>query len=445
LGANSAREIWETALGELQVQVNKTNYRTWLENTTGMAYQDKQFLVGTPNTFIAEYLDKSLRSLIQKTLIGLTGEELTISFCVAAEGGRSFPGRELLPVIPGTGRLNPRYTFETFVVGNSNRLAHAAALEVALHPGTTYNPLFIYGGVGLGKTHLLQAIGHTALGQNQRVLYVSGEQFCNEFVSAIKERRIEEFRQKFRQADLLLLDDISFICGKEQTEECFFHTFNDLHNGNRQIVITSNQNPKSLVALSDRLRSRLEWGLIVDIQAPEMETRLEILRSKAERDGASLSPDVLDFIAQHIQQNIRELEGSLNRVVAYARLLKAVLTPQLAAQALKNIAVQAPAPAVTPALVLETVAANFQLTAPDLLGRKRDGETALARQVAMYLMKQEYEYSLAEIGREVGGRDPSTVSHAFEKINSQISDNAYLRRKVADIQREIHSRQQLSD
>jgi chromosomal replication initiator protein len=443
LGAKSAREIWDTALGELQVQVNKTNYRTWLENTTGVAHQDKQFLIGAPNTFIAEYLDKNLRSLIQKTLMGLTGEELNISFCVGADGGGSFPGRELLPVIPGTGRLNPRYTFDTFVVGNSNRLAHASALEVALNPGATYNPLYIYGGVGLGKTHLLQAVGHMGLGKKLKVLYVSGEQFCNEFVSALRERRAEDFRQKFRSADMLLLDDISFISGKEQTEECFFHTFNELHNANRQIVITSNQNPKSLPELSDRLRSRLEWGLIVDVQSPDRDTRLEILRTKAERDGAQMTPDVLDFIAQNIQQNIRELEGSLNRVVAYARLLKAVLTPQLAAQALKNIATQAPDAVVTPAMVIETVATNFQLTTPDLLGRKRDGETALARQVAMYLLKKEYEFSMAEIGRELGNRDPSTVSHAYEKINGELEESPYLRRKVADIQREITSRKQL--
>jgi len=278
-----------------------------------------------------------------------------------------------------------------------------------------------------------------ALASNIQVLYVSGEQFTNEFINAIRERKTEEFRNKYRSADMLLIDDIHFISGKEQTQECFFHTFNELHNANRQIVITSDHPPKSMPLLEERLRSRFEWGLIVDIEPPDFETRLAILQAKTEQAGANITPDVLEFIAQRIQQNIRELEGSLNRVIAYARLLRVLLTPELAAQALEDLATKAPKSAsLTPALVIEAVANSFKLPALDLKSQKRDKETALARQVVMYLLRQESNYSLAQIGQELGGRNPSTVSHACEKIADDINASSYLRRKIWGIRQEIN-------
>ncbi|MDH5695009.1 MAG: chromosomal replication initiator protein DnaA [Dehalococcoidia bacterium] len=436
--ARSAKEIWEAALGELQIQVTKPNYRTWLEKTKGLSCHNNQFVVGVPNTFVAEYLDKNQRSLIEKTLIGLTKSDIEVLFHVS-------PGEENPPpTVHQTTHpvCNSKYTFDSFIVGSSNRLAHAASLSVAESPGRSYNPLFIYGGVGLGKTHLLHAVYHMAQANNIKVLYATAEQFTNEFITAILEKSTEEFRSKYRSVDMLLIDGIHFISGKEQTEESFFHTFNELYNANRQIVITSDRPPKSMPLLEDRLCSRFEWGLIVDIQPPDFYTRLGILQSKAEEEGENVTLDVLEFIAHRIQNNIRELEGSLHRATAYAKLFRALLTPELAAQALEDIASKGAKSAfITPTLVIKTVANSFQLTPSDLKSRKRDKETALARQVAMYLIKQTTNCSLAQIGLELGGREHSTVIHAYQKIANDIDNSPYLRRKILDIQQGIYLKQ----
>ena len=435
MGARSAQEIWEAALGELQVQVTKPYYRTWLEKTAGLSYQDNQFVVGVPNTFVSEYLDKNQRSLIEKTLIGLTQPNIKVLFQVS-------PERETSASQIAHPACNSKYTFDSFVVSNSNRLAYAAALSVAENPGHSYNPLFMYGGVGLGKTHLLHAIYHMAQANNIRALYVSAEQFTNEFVDAIREKSTDEFRSKYRSVDMLLIDDIHFISGKEQTEESFFHTFNELHNTNRQIVITSDRPPKSMPHLGDRLCSRFEWGLIADIQPPDFDTRLAILQAKAEQEKANVPLEALEFIAHRIKQNVRELEGSLHRVIAYAKLFRALLTPELAAQALEDIASKgAKSVPVTPKLMIETVANSFQLTPADLKGRKRDQVTAQARQVAMYLIKQTTNCSLAQIGQELGNRNHSTVIHACQKIASDMDDDPYLRRKIFDIQQGTYPKQ----
>ncbi len=441
--ARSAREIWETALGELQIQVNKSNYRTWLQKTVGVAYQDGQFVVGVPNTFVTEYLDKNLHSLIEKTLIGLINHDTKVVFQVDGRyqnSTSSYSAQEESPPVTQTipSRFNPKYTFDSFVAGNGNRLAYAAAMRVAENPGYSYNPLFIYGGVGLGKTHLLHAIGHVALANHIQVLYVSAEQFTNEFITAIRHKKTEEFRYKYRSVDMLLIDDIHFISGKEQTEESFFHTFNELHNANRQIAITSNCPPKAISSLESRLCSRFEWGLIADINSPDLETRLAILQNKAEQQRAKIPLDVLEFIAQQAHQNVRELEGSLNRVIAYARLTGALPTIELATRALENIASKAPKDlTTTPNLIIEIVATSFQLTPADLKSGKRDRETALARQVAMYLIRQGTNSSLAQIGKELGGRDHSTVIHACAKIASNLEASPQLRRKILDLQQKI--------
>ena len=437
--AEPAQQVWEATLGELQIQVSKSNYRTWLEKTVGLSYQDNQFVVGVPNTFVAEYLDKKQRSLIEKTLIGVTGRDLKVLFQVDTTEQISSGGYGVREKAPP--KFNSKYTFDSFVTGNCNRLAYAAALTVAEKPGQTYNPLFIYGGPGLGKTHLLHAIGHMALTNHFKALYVSGEQFTNEFIQAIQQRKTEEFRNKYRKVDMLLIDDIHFIIGKEQTEECFFHTFNELHNNNRQIAVTSDRSPKAMPLLEERLCSRFQWGLTVDIQPPDFETRLAILQAKAKQRGQDIASDVLDFIAQRIKQNVRELEGSLNRVIAYAKLLRALVTPEVAAQALENIATKpSQGTAITPARVIEAVADSFQLASTDLTGRKRDKETALARQIAMYLIQQETSRSLALIGKELGDRNPATVSHACEKIASEIQASPYLMRKISDIKEQIQPR-----
>ncbi len=441
----SAQQIWEAALGELEIQVNKPNYQTWLAKTTGLSYQKEKFVIGVPNTFVAEYLDKNQRSLIEKVLTGIIHQEVRVQFQVTAHqpsslsnhgsGSKAPPAQQAsLPL------LNPRYTFDSFVVGSSNQLAYAAALRVAQNPGNSYNPLFIYGETGLGKTHLLQAIGHVALANNLKVLYVRAEEYTNQLINALREKKTEEFHHKYRSVDVLLVDDVQFFSGKAQTLENFFHTFDELHNANRQLAVTSDRPPRSISSLQGRLRSRFEGGLVTDIQAPDFETRLAILQAKARQNGADVSLDVLEFIALQIQQSVRALEGSLNRVIAYAKLLRTVLTPEIAAQALQDIAGNQPkTPRVTPRLIVEAVASSFQLNPSDLRSRKRDEATALPRQVAMYLIRQETDCSLAEIGQELGGRTPATVSHAYQKIASDINNDPTLRRRVFDIQQEIHS------
>ncbi|MFC2012544.1 chromosomal replication initiator protein DnaA, partial [Chloroflexota bacterium] len=375
--ARSASQIWEAALGELEIQVNKSNYRTWLGRTAGLSLQDGQFTVGVPNTFVAEYLDKNQRSLIEKVLTGIMHHDVQVRFQVDGNQQKQtskYDGRGKAALV-GQARLplfNPKYTFDSFIVGSSNQLAYAAAMGVAQDPGKSYNPLYIYGEEGLGKTHLLQAIGHEALANNINVVYVRAEEYTNELVNALREKKTNEFRHKYRDVDILLVDDVQFFSGKTQTEENFFHTFDELHNANHQIAITSNCSPKAIPSLQRRLRSRLEWGLVTDIHPPDFETRLSILQVKARTREVEISTDVLELIALQIKQSIRALEGSLNRVIAYANLIRAMITPEVAAQALKDISgSETKNLPVTPRLITEAVVNSFQLTPSDLKGRKR--------------------------------------------------------------------------
>jgi len=450
----SAREIWEAALGELQLQVTKTNYDTWLRETVGLSYQDNQFVLGVPSPFAIEWLEKRLHSLIKKTIIGITGHDIKVRFQIhSAEHGTAEKGKgkgstrnpssaalavNNRKINPST--FNPKYTFDCFIVGNCNRLAHAAALGVAEKPGGVYNPLFLYGGVGLGKTHLLHAIGHFVSISKLRVLYVSTEQFTNEFIKAIRERKTDDFRQKYRNVDVLLVDDIHFLIGKEQTQEGFFHTFNDLHNGNRQIVITSDRPPRSMPLLEDRLRSRFAWGLIADIQPPDLETRLAILQAKAEGQRVALPREVLDFIARKAHKSIRELEGSLNRVVAFAKLTKAPLTVELASQALTEFADATPRRVLLAVHIIETVAKYFELEPQALTGKGRDKQTALARHITVYLMREETGRPFAAIGRELGGRDHSAILRGYEKIAEEINGSPQLRGDVLEIRELLYSK-----
>lgn len=444
----SANEIWEAVLGELQLQLTRTNYDTWLKDTIGLKYHGDQFVVGVPSPFAVEWLEKRLSSLIEKTIIGITGAEVNVRFQIQEQStrakfkgnGKSSAGTNHRKT--GSNTFNPKYTFESFIVGNSNRLAHAAALGVAEKPGHVYNPLFIYGGVGLGKTHLLQAIGRSVSNARLCVLYVSTEQFTNEFIKAIREQKTEEFRHKYRSVDVLLIDDIHFIIGKEQTQEGFFHTFNDLHNASRQIVITSDQPPKSMPLLEDRLRSRFAWGLVTDVQPPALETRLAILQSKAEENRISVPQEVLDFIARKVQKSVRELEGSLNRVVAFSRLNKSPLTLELAGKALAEFPETAPRRALTPPLIIDNVAKYFDLEPEALVGKRRDKPTALARHVAIYLIREETQCSFNEIGRALGNRDHSAVLRGYEKIALEVNASHQLRRDIIEIREGLFSRSQ---
>jgi chromosomal replication initiator protein len=441
-----ASDIWKEALEELRSKVSTANYQTWLKNTIGLTYSDNCFTVGVPSSFVTEALEKRLYPLIEKTLISLTGKPLKVQFQVHL-GDSSV---ELAPPVltesssskqrTTAPKLNRRYTFSSFIVGSSNRLAHAAALGVAENPGNSYNPLFIYSGAGLGKTHLLHAIGWIALKSCPKVMYVTAEQFTNEFISAIRERRSEEFRGKYRNVDVLLLDDIQFIAGKEQTQEGLFHTFNDLHTANSQIVISCDRPPKSLTLLEDRLRSRFEWGLIVDMQPPDLETRIAILQTKAQEQKTTVPPDVLNFIARRIQKNIRELEGSLNRVLAYARLTKSPLTAELATQALAEITSDSHRRTLSSEAILNVVASFFGVPRATLQGQRRDKNSSLARQMAMYLLREELQCSWTQIGRELGNRDHSTILHGYHKIAEEVNADHELRRDLLEIRETLYTK-----
>lgn len=449
MDSKNPQEIWEAALGELQFQVSKPNFRTWFSKTSGLNYECNKFIIGLPNTFVAEYLDRNQRLLIEKVLSSITHEEVQVQFQVDTNQQNSPPSyhdqeKTMAAKQASLPLFNPRYTFDSYVVGKCNQLAYTAAQSVVQNPGKNYNPLFIYGGAGLGKTHLLQAIGHAALANNINVLYVRAEEYTNQLINALREEKTEQFRNKYRSVDMLLVDDVQFFSGKTQTEENFFHSFDELYNADRQIAITSDRPPKSMPFLHERFRSRFEWGLITGIQEPDFETRLAILQEKAKLKEEDISNDVLELIALQIKHNIRALEGSLNRVIAYAKLVRTMLTPELAAQALTDImAGNEPEPAlVTPNLITKTVEDSFRLTPSELRGRKRDKEIALARQVAMYLIRQETDCSLVKIGQELGGRSPATVIYAYQKIASDINDDPSLRRKIFEIQKEIYSKKE---
>lgn len=436
------KETWETALGELQLQVSKPNFRTWFGKTVGLSYRDNQFVIGVQNTFAAEYLEKNQLSLIEKALDGLTSPGVKVVFQVNGNKhsrmGDSRIPLEITTLSPAYTRLNPSYLFDYFIEGTGNRLARASALSVAKNPGHSYNPLFIYGGAGLGKTHLLHAIGHVATANNINVICTSAEEFTNEFVTALREKSTEEFRNKYRSIGMLLIDDIHFIGGKSQTEESFFHTFNELHNTNRQIVITSDCPPRTMPLLEERLRSRFEWGLIVDIQPPDFKTRVAILESKAQQKGTVLAADVVEYIARQAQDNVRSLEGSLNRIIALSGLLQSAPTIEIAHRALEDISSKEPdAEVVMHTTILEAVADTFNLDKEEIIGRRRDKDASLARRLAMYLIRQETNYSLAQIGKILGDRDAATVTTACKKITSEIESSSFLKRRVNKIKKSL--------
>lgn len=418
--------------------MTRATYDTWLKGTFAVSYEDDLLIVGTDNPYAKEWLENRLLGTIKRALTGILGRTVEVRFMVKAQQAQ--PSPPLLEKLPSSSphpsslSLNPRYTFENFVVGNSNRLAHAAAFAVAHKPAEAYNPLFLYGGVGLGKTHLLHAIGHVPLTKDSKVLYISSETFTNDLINSIRNQTTEEFRLKYRHIDLLLVDDIQFIAGKESTQEEFFHTFNTLHAADKQIVISSDRPPKAILTLEERLRSRFEWGLIADIQPPDLETRTAILRFKAETQPHPIPAEVIDFLAHKIQSNIRELEGALNRVVAYANIMAFPLTVETAKAALQDVA-----PRRSPSLqeVLEAVAHFYGLSVEELESPRRNKAVALARQVAMYLAREETGVSLVEIGRALGGRDHSTVLYGHEKISS-LAEEESLRREIFSIKEMLY-------
>jgi chromosomal replication initiator protein len=443
-----AEQAWQSALGQLQMEMPKASFDTWVRGTQIASYEDGLFTVTVHNAYARDWLESRLSSTVTRLLMGIMNRSVEVTFVVRSNEGSGDlhptpPSGETNTVVdeisasrPRSCSLNPRYTFENFVVGPNNRLAHAASQAVAENPATAYNPLFLYGGVGLGKTHLLHAIGNYCQEHGQNVLYVSSEEFTNDMIGAIRSHTTQAFREKYRSADVLLVDDIQFIAGKESTQEEFFHTFNTLHGQNKQIIVSSDRPPKSLVTLEERLRSRFEWGLTADIQLPDLETRLAILGSKAERLGRSVPAEIMELIARRVQSNIRELEGALNRIVAFADLSGMAMTVQLADVALADLLPQRSD--VKPGAVVDMVAKAFNLSVDRLLSPDRSHDVALPRQIAMYLMR-ETNVSLPQIGQALGGRDHTTVMYACEKVADLLERDDRLRTQVGQIRRQLYA------
>ena len=447
-----AEHAWQSALGQLQMEMPKASFDTWVRDTQVVSYNDGTFNVAVRNAYARDWLESRLSSTVTRLLMGIMNRPVDVTFTISGgehiqESAMGESGKAITAANNGTlnqnpltpprnSSLNPRYTFENFIVGPNNRLAHAASQAVAENPATAYNPLFLYGGVGLGKTHLLHAIGNYCQEHGLNVLYVSSEEFTNDMIGAIRSHTTQAFREKYRSADVLLVDDIQFIAGKESTQEEFFHTFNTLHGQNKQIIVSSDRSPKSLITLEERLRSRFEWGLTADIQLPDFETRLAILRSKAERLGHAVPAEIMDLIARRVQSNIRELEGALNRIVAFADLSGMAMTLQLADVALADLLPQRGD--VKPGAVVDMVAKAFNLSVDRLLSPDRSHDVALPRQIAMYLMR-ETNVSLPQIGQALGGRDHTTVMYACEKVADLLERDDRLRTQVGQIRRQLYA------
>jgi chromosomal replication initiator protein len=456
-----AKQIWQAALSDLEGKLSRANYETWLRNTQLVGFDDDCATIGAPNSFAVEQLRNKFAVPIQQALEVIVGRPIAVQFQVINGGAPPVPGRSgrapvrvsavdaptpspvqqlELTAKPEHG-LNPKYVFEKFVVGANNRLAHAASMAVADQPADRFNPLFLYGGVGLGKTHLLHAIGHRALARRPelRIKYVSSESFTNDLIHAIRQQRTEEFRNRYRTNDILMVDDIQFIAGKESTQEEFFHTFNALHQSGKQIVISSDRPPKSIPTLHDRLRSRFEGGLLADVQPPDLETREAILAEKGREVGVEVPYDIVEYVARKVQSNIRELEGALNKVIALGQLHGRPLTMELAVQALTDTQLEERRRQLTPDRVIDTVIDYYRVSREEISGKGRRRDIVVPRQVAMYLIRSETGSSLVEIGNSLGGRDHSTVVHGIEKVERQIDTDQRLRTEILAIRERLYS------
>jgi chromosomal replication initiator protein len=436
-------QVWQQCLEMLERQLPKSSIENWLRTTKPLAVVEDTIIVGVQGEFAKDRMESRYGVLLRQALKEITKRNMQLKFvsnpnviedlgtapATVAEGPFAAPTgspiQTLQPAENSFKPLNPKYTFETFVVGNSNRFAHAASIAVAETPAKAYNPLFIYGGVGLGKTHLMHAIGHFVRNVNPRaqVAYVSTETFTNEFINALRDNSTLEFQNRYRHVDVLLVDDIQFLAGKERTQEEFYHTFNAIHEANKQIVISSDRPPKEIPTLEDRLRSRFEWGLICDIQPPDLETRIAILRKKAQLENLDVPDEVMGYIATNIETNIRELEGALTRVVAYSNMMRMPITQELATLALKDILPPNRPKQITIAHIKQVVAEHYNIRMQDFEVRNRSRSVAFPRQVAMYLSRELTDSSLPKIGEEFGGRDHTTVLHACEKITEDIQND----------------------
>ena len=438
------QDLWEQTLNVLKNEMSEVSFNTWMKSCNPISISEDTIKISVPNSFTRDILNNRYKDLVANSIQGICSKLYKLEFLISSEVALEeknkaikIKGSPLNEEISNT--LNPKYTFDSFVIGNSNRFAHAASLAVAEAPAKAYNPLFIYGGVGLGKTHLMHAIGHYILenNPNAKVEYVSSEKFTNELINAIKHDKNEEFRNKYRHVDVLLIDDIQFIAGKEGTQEEFFHTFNALHDANKQIILSSDRPPKEILTLEDRLRSRFEWGLIADIQVPDFETRMAILKKKADLERLNVPNEVMVYVATKIKSNIRELEGALIRIVAYSSLTNRAVSVDLASEALKDIISKKQGKSITIESIQDIVSSYFNLRVEDFKSQRRTRNVAYPRQIAMYLSRKLTDMSLPKIGEEFGGRDHTTVIHAYEKISENLKTDEGLQSTVDDITKKL--------
>lgn len=445
-------KLWESTLEIIKGEMSEVSFNTWIKSCEPISITDNKIKISVPNSFTQEILETRYKDLVVNSIKSVCSKMYDIEFLIQSElvADAETPAikketendkneKTILVNDEMSTTLNPKYTFDSFVIGNSNRFAHAASLAVAESPAKAYNPLFIYGGVGLGKTHLMHAIGHYILqnNPNAKVEYVSSEKFTNELINSIKDDTNEDFRNKYRNVDVLLIDDIQFIAGKERTQEEFFHTFNTLHDANKQIILSSDRPPKEIPTLEDRLRSRFEWGLIADIQVPDFETRMAILKKKADVENLNVANEVMVYIATKIKSNIRELEGALIRIMAYSSLTNREISVDLASEALKDIISKKQGKNITVNLIQDVVASFYNLRIDDLKSQRRTRNIAYPRQIAMYLSRKLTDMSLPKIGEEFGGRDHTTVIHAYEKISENLQKDEELKRTVDELTKKI--------
>ncbi len=435
---------WEAILSIIELETSSVSFNTWFKETDLLSTDDNTLTISVKNEFTKEILNTRYLELIRNSALQVLNKECNIKFLLPSEQttteNKAYKrALEVQDPLNNPSNLNPRYVFDSFVVGNSNRMAHAAALAVSEAPARAYNPLFLYGGVGLGKTHLMHSIAHYILQQNpsSKIIYASSEKFTNELINSIRDDKNESFRNKYRNIDVLLIDDIQFITGKERTQEEFFHTFNALYEADKQIIISSDRPPKEIETLEERLRSRFEWGLIADIQTPDLETRIAILRKKAEIESLSVPEDVLLFIAKTVISNIRELEGALNRILAFSSLTNRPITVELANEALKDLISKDRPKIITAEYIQEVVATYFHLKPEELKSSKRTRNIAYPRQIAMYLCRKLTDLSLPKIGEKFGGRDHTTIIHGFEKISKELQTDIELMQMLNELESKI--------
>jgi chromosomal replication initiator protein len=454
--------VWQSVLGEIEISVSRGTYITWFKNTRLLRRDNDKLVVGVANVFIKQQLEKKFQHLINEVLEknGITSPQIEYKIHSALAPKREVerptdspkktessqaPVKNVAKTRTNTlshtyrQGLNQRYTFDNFIVGSGNELAHAACQAIAANPGQKYNPLFLYGGVGIGKTHLMQAVGNTVL-QNKtdaRVVYVSSEQFLQEFVDALRYKKITDFADFYRGADVLIVDDIQFIAGKEKVQEEFFHTFNALHQANKQIIISSDRPPSEISTLEERLRSRFAWGMSIDMQAPDYETRCAILQTKAQTQGFELDNDIVEHLATHVSSNIRELEGALNRILAWCEMRG--LDPTLGIATSLLGASQSRPKHISAKQIVERTAKHFQIGLEDIMGPKRDKDIVVPRQIAMYMLRSELHMSFPKIARELGRKDHTTAIHSVEKIERDIQLDADIRTAVSSIKDRIHA------